>query len=427
MLTPGKNIEQAKPTKLGSLNRGGSKPSGPFALPKPWNPLDGLPSRAPSAPAAPQPAPGFLDELLTHQPEPFKPSSVSDAQSKLLEVQDTEQPDRGRTGSRAGYGPMGRGNEAEVAAAQATLDEALRGQRLAAIGSDAAVTDKPVNIRKATDRLSWDEYNALEPRQRAAVDFNTMLVQAVRKDRNHADEYQPTDVERLTYDNAVEKMFGKDRGSDTYAPETVAVLRQIGFADDRAGLDDFLGLKAAIQASDLKNLDPADLHVGASATAVEGGDPIASERITLAQNLATSTAKMQKALARGNALLGAPSVFAAAAAERGDDTDFLGGQRFDPASAKTELGYGTDEVSKYFQQAFDILSRPENSGDKDQILATLNSELSPSELHAFMSYADQRSAMSQRYKTPLGGDQKAKYKTPEQFRKMLGLDQEGTP
>jgi hypothetical protein len=213
-----------------------------------------------------------------------------------------------------------------------------------------------------------------------------------------------------------------------YAPETMAVLRQIGYNDgktDKSGdLDDFLGLKAAIKTKDLDNLT-VNLEQGMSTTAAAEAPGAAprTERINLATDLATSTQQMERALAKGNELLGAQTVTQAAKLERNDDVDFMGGLQ--NQLGKPPVGYGTDEVSQYFQQAFDILSRPENSGDKDQILATMNTELSPSEFNAFLAYADNRSAMSERYKMPLGQDEKAKYKTPEQFRKMLGLDQGG--
>lgn len=273
-------------------------------------------------------------------------------------------------------------------------------------------------------QLSWDDYNALSPTQRAAVDFNTMLVHAVRKDMKHQDDYDPTKQQQSTYDDAVQKMFGEDRPADFYAPETMGVLRQIGYSDDSAKLNDFLHLNAAITDEDLKGLGVQPPRVAETPPApweVPGSDPT-SVRSDLVQTLADKTATMQAALVKGNQLI--QSIQQTAALERNDSVADpsigMGGIANNP---KPILGYGTGEVDAYFQKAFDILANKENSSDRSQILATMNSELSPQEFDSFMAYADNRSANAERYGLALGQDEGVKYRSPEQFRKLLGLSE----
>lgn len=139
-----------------------------------------------------------------------------------------------------------------VVSARAKLDDALRFQRAHAIGMDKGYAPKP--IKKQVDKLTSREYNNMTPLQRAAVDYNTKLVKAVKTDRRLQDEYELDDMAQDTYDASVTKMFGDDGGSTTMAPATVEFLKTIGFSDESADLDDFLQLKASIKNKDLKSL-----------------------------------------------------------------------------------------------------------------------------------------------------------------------------
>lgn len=102
-----------------------------------------------------------------------------------------------------------------------------------------------------TRKLSWDEYHALTPRQRAAVDLNTAFVQARESDRALGAKA----VREKGYDEAVTSLFGEGGGSNTYAPSTVALLQSLDLGDTTQGdLDNYLDRSALVTESDLKYL-----------------------------------------------------------------------------------------------------------------------------------------------------------------------------
>ncbi len=327
--------------------------------------------------------------------------------------------------------PLGRHQEPSVSEAKTMLEDALEAQRQAAIGNGEQALRTP--IAKQVDQMTPEEYAALPPLQRAAVDFNGLLVQAVRKDRHNQDEYKPTPQQREVYDLSVEKIFGKNGGSTMYAPETLGLLRQLDFKDSAASLDDFLGLKAAIGEEDLAGLDrPSTPPAVTGGVAEDSKLPdTAFDKLSLQRNLAESTRSLQSALVRGNELL--QNLGAMARVERSNDVARnLGGL---PSSANAMLGYGpaTDAegsltVDGYFQRSFDLLAA--KKGDKDAIFAAMNADLTPDEFQAFLAYADNRSGQSAQYGLELGQADGVKYRKPEEFRKLLGLDKEardGTP
>lgn len=305
---------------------------------------------------------------------------------------------------------------------RSNLDAAQRMLRAKSLGVN---DDKP---HGKVDVMTWDEYNALPSAERAAVDFNTMLVRAVRRDKNLQAEYDPNKEQRATYDKAVEKMFGQDGGSDEYAPETMAVLRQIHFADSASDLDDFLGLKAAITAKDLKGYDQAPTNLLTESVAA-AANPIQVDRTSLNQVLVQGTQHMQDAVAKTHDLLA--TMNQTSLVDRNEDVSrFLGGIAKGPADM---LGFGAPKVDEsgapadvntYFQQMFDVVASGAKS--RDDAFTAMSKDLSPSEVDAFLQYANQRSGNAARYDVALGDAKGVKYKTPEEFRKMFGFDKVGS-
>jgi len=302
---------------------------------------------------------------------------------------------------------------------RSNLDAAARVLRAHSIGADNA---KP---HGEVEAMTWEEYNALPSAERAAVDFNTMLVRAVRRDHKLQDDYDPNKQQRQTYDRAVEKMFGQDGGSEDYAPETMAVLRQIHFADSASDLDDFLGLKAAITAKDLKNYDQAPTNLLTESVAA-AANPVQVDRSALQQVLVQGTEQMQGAVAKSQSLLA--TMNKTSIIDRNEDVArFLGGIAKAPgldlgfgAPKTTESGAPAD-VNTYFQQMFDQAATGHKSAD--EIKQAVSLDLSPSEGDAFMRYLNTRSGNAARYNVDLGDAQGVKYKSPEEFRKMFGFDQ----
>ncbi len=280
------------------------------------------------------------------------------------------------------------------------------------------------NWRPDTDRMTWKEYNALTPSQRAAVDFNTMLVRAVRKDKKMDNQYPEVSTdENLTYDKTLEKMFGSsDRGSKTYAPETLGLLKQIGYHDTSADLDDFLNLKAAITSKDLADL-PTVAGVP-QAVAYSGQAPERTEELGVKREIAASTLDMEKTLAKGNEMLA--SINQLAAQERWFTVSKLGGTEnqireglgFGEPKLDPETGAPAD-LNTFFQKGYNDLS--DKAKDPKETLGILKSTLSPSEMDAFLNYADARSNNAMRFGLPQGEIKGVTYRKPEEFRDILKL------
>jgi hypothetical protein len=115
----------------------------------------------------------------------------------------------------------------------------------------AAATTVTRNDDRAVP-LSWDEYNALSQQQRAAVDFNTLLVQAREVDlKTDPKWYSPAD--KAQYAKDVKEMFGSLGGSETIGYQTVELLKKIDFTAVGQDLDEFLSLERAVSADELKN------------------------------------------------------------------------------------------------------------------------------------------------------------------------------
>lgn len=307
---------------------------------------------------------------------------------------------------------------------------AERAQREQALGVDRdGKADRIRNQTTGKNAYSKAEYDALNPEQRAAVDFNRMLLEAVHRDRTHVDDakvggkhrgvYQPTDDQRETYDDAVEGLFGKDRGSDTFAPETVALLRQIGYHDDKAAsLDDFLHLDAAIGRKQIERMGsreaPAPAAPGTKlAPGLSDAESLNAnlrERYGVAEDLAHHTEAIQKSLVQGNNLLANfPQM---AAVERGEDAAKMGGKA---TKAEPTTGYGDSSRDKYFQLTFDTMMAKD--ADVQHVLGLVQSE-HPDDLPDFKAFAANRLQNSERYDLT-EGDGSRKY---EDLVKLLGLE-----
>lgn len=116
--------------------------------------------------------------------------------------------------------------------------------------------------------LSWDAYNALTPAQQAAVDFNSLLVNARETDLSHS--YAPDAERRAAYDKRVSNLFGPGGGSETYAPETVSLLSQVGADLIGQDLDEYLSLERAIDLTEIKDFDLSKIK---ALTLGPGGSP----------------------------------------------------------------------------------------------------------------------------------------------------------
>ena len=115
-------------------------------------------------------------------------------------------------------------------------------------------------------QMSWNEYNSLSDRQRAAVNFNSIMQQAYERDNRDAAELggkdkqftlnEAPEASREGYRKAYEKLFGAGAADEeiVYAPKTVGVLSRLaGMDNGTAGLDEYLAGGGFITDEDLKS------------------------------------------------------------------------------------------------------------------------------------------------------------------------------
>lgn len=103
--------------------------------------------------------------------------------------------------------------------------------------------------------LTWESYDELSNHQKAAVDWNTLLIDAREKDLTDSTRPLATPKERQEYDVEVERLFGEQGGSNRYAPNVVDLLSKLDMVQVGQDLDEYLSLERAIddtQLSDFK-------------------------------------------------------------------------------------------------------------------------------------------------------------------------------
>lgn len=283
--------------------------------------------------------------------------------------------------------------------------------------SELAKAREPKEVQRRTYRLTWDEYNRLSDEQRAAVDFNTLLVQAREKDLN-AEYKEPTAEQREAYDKEVVRMFGEGRGSETFAPETLGVLKQIDFEGGGEDLDDFLGLKTTVSLNDLKDFsidvpDPVKTSLPEAISAITNLE--GEERAAYGTSV-----RLQESMAKAGELL--QSMRASAARNRNDEVLAFGGIFNEVPRAR---GYGdrpTDpnegNIHGYFQDT--VINLAMKDIDPADVWADVRSRLKPGELQSLMRFADEISANPQQYYSAFENEKGVR--SPEEFRDLLGLN-----
>lgn len=295
---------------------------------------------------------------------------------------------------------------------EATLERTEREKSLPQGGKQ-----KYGKLRKKVEPMTVEEYSALSNTQKAAVDFNTMLVQAVGRDKKMQDTYDPSTDQSRNYNASVKHMFGTNGGSDLYAPETMAVLKQINFKDSAADLDDFLGLKTAIKTKDLKQIEEvADMP---EIFGVKVGSGNVDELTNLQHTLAEKTAGVEEALTASGVLLqSTPALLRAVRNDVGDVQRWGGLQK--PVNAG--LGYNPADKSKMDATLQMVYQELSTLGDKAPArLEEILKVAGPQDSKVLMQYLDTRSLQSERFNINIEG-----WTTPAEFRKLLGLSEEST-
>jgi hypothetical protein len=143
------------------------------------------------------------------------------------------------------------------------------------------------------------------------------------------------------YFNQVKQSFGDNAGSDTYAPRTMAVLKDLGLNLNGKDLDQYLNYSALVTADDLKGLTPA-------ATAAPTDDPRLQNAVAFSGAAST---RLSETLAMGQNLLdsirSAPN----------------GKELFGTAPASSQVGFTESPRDKELAQTFDILAQTRSQAD----------------------------------------------------------------
>jgi hypothetical protein len=195
----------------------------------------------------------------------------------------------------------------------------------------------------APQEMSVDQYLTLTPRQRAAIDANTALVQAAEQDKASWSKQQLAGSTAWDEDyfNQVKQSFGDNGGSDTYAPRTMAILKDLGLNLNGKDLDQYLNYSALVTADDLKGLTPA-------ATTATTDDPRLQNAVAFS---AAASTRLSETLAMGQNLLdslrSAPN----------------GKELFGTNEASSQVGFTDSARDAELRQAFDIFSQVRSQED----------------------------------------------------------------
>lgn len=143
--------------------------------------------------------------------------------------------------------------------AQHILGSYAKGYKKPADGPDIAdPRERPEvevkGVRSAP--MTVEAYNKLSKDQRAAVDFNTALVEAREKDlaSGWMIRIAPDEAKQGQYDAAQKGMFGEDATTGGYAENVTNLLKKVEYSAPGTSLTDFLSLDMAIDTNELKDL-----------------------------------------------------------------------------------------------------------------------------------------------------------------------------
>lgn len=249
-----------------------------------------------------------------------------------------------------------------------------------------------------TEAMTLEEYQALNPKQRAAVDLNTMLAAAVKEDLSGKVETKGDADYRAQLNE-----LGIKEGA-RYAPETVNLLDRINYEADGEKLGDFLKLRIGFTADDLDRLEPPRPGEGPDASLQSA--PVVREGLQAA--LANSIMETRKDPERASML------FETQQKLTGTD-DIIG---MGPANPNGSIN---EQRNYFFQSMFEGLARKDEKGQK-RIMDKIATQLTDEDMAAFNTYVQVRSRESKQYSLPLGTAEDVDYNSPKQLRAMLNLN-----
>lgn len=255
---------------------------------------------------------------------------------------------------------------------------------------------------QAVEPMTWEEYQALDPRQRAAVDFNGALVAAVREDRANSRNLRrdATAQQKKDYRGALREMFGPERGSRIFAPQTVALLNELDIKDREGDLDDYLNLEVALTAKDLKHFEKPDMSHGATVGYTEAVNEAvtATPAEKLDEQIVDATLNLTRELAKSQRLI--QDFRVATQREINMTVGVFGGT---PQPIQTLPGWGDPGTPDnwtfdgYIQQNYSALSSLPSRQAREEQLARIRADLNDEQFQQFLTYVDVNTRQNMKY------------------------------
>lgn len=226
-------------------------------------------------------------------------------------------------GSYAGYDTVQR-VAADKKAEEQRLAEAAQSEQEARARARSSGAGSTSSIRQMT----MDEYNALDSRSRAAIDFNGLLQNSLSKDtgltaldkdgsgRVTLGEAEGSAKDLAGYRTAYKRIYGRDADNNTtYSPNTLGLLNSLKLTDT-ASLDEYLNGTGYVTMSDLKRGSANEPVAG---TANTPGRSDRTERDKLVSGIASGMTQLQEALNAGRVSLSGGGVSVGLSADRTND------------------------------------------------------------------------------------------------------------
>ena len=212
----------------------------------------------------------------------------------------------------------------EKKAEEQRLAEAAQSEQEARARARSSGAGSTSSIRQMT----MDEYNALDSRGRAAIDFNGLLQNSLSKDtgltaldkdgsgRVTLGEAEGSAKDLAGYRTAYKRIYGRDADNNTtYSPNTLGLLNSLKLTDT-ASLDEYLNGTGYVTMSDLKRGSANEPVAG---TANTPGRSDRTERDKLVSGIASGMTQLQEALNAGRVSLSGGGVSVGLSADRTND------------------------------------------------------------------------------------------------------------
>ena len=289
----------------------------PAGAPQPKSMEGWVPPPAPAPPAGPTSQPGRAPAAPNPAPAAPKapPPQISDGVRELLNDANWKVPEKGKT-TEMPKSSFEKGGVKELLDYDYSVTEQEWNRIVDAYSTPEARAAGfiPPSPTKTVDdntplmnlepeesaALTWEAYEALSNDQKAAIDFNTLLVDARQKDLKKPTKLTGNDL--TDYTKKVTELFGEGRGADVVATNTVGLLDQLDMDVVGQDLDEYLSLERAIDTEEIGDFEFSKRDVQTLQSLATGGEQPAEQieqqyaTVRSPENLAAvDTSAIQKA------------------------------------------------------------------------------------------------------------------------------------